>query len=45
MHFKIADIKKDSKIWLQAFKDSKEYLDNFDNDSLYLKIIDDLQSN
>lgn len=45
MHFKIADIKRDSKIWLQAFKDSKEYLDNFDNNSLYLKTIDDLQSN
>ena len=45
MHFKIADIKRDSKIWLQAFKDSKEYLDNFDNNSLYLKIIDGLQSN
>ena len=45
MHFKIADIKRDSKIWLQAFKDSKEYLDNFDNNSLYLKIMDGLQSN
>ncbi len=45
MHFKIADIKRDSKIWLQAFKDSKEYLDNFDNNSLYLKTIDSLQSN
>ena len=44
MHFKIADIKRDSKIWLQAFKDSKEYLDNFDNNSLYLKIMDGLQS-
>ena len=43
MHFKIADIKRDSKIWLQAFKDSKEYLDNFDNNSLYLKIIAGLQ--
>lgn len=45
MHFKIADIKGDSKIWLQAFNDSKEYLDNFDNNSLYLKIIDGLQNN
>lgn len=45
MHFKIADIKRDSKIWLQVFKDSKEYLDNFDNNSLYLKIMDGLQSN
>ena len=45
MHFKIADIKRDSKIWLQAFKDSKEYLNNFDNNSLYLKTIDGLHSN
>ena len=45
MHFKMANIKRDSKIWLQAFKDSKEYLDNFDNNSLYLGIINDLTSN
>ena len=45
MYFKMADIKRDSKIWLQAFKDSKEYLDNFDNNTLYLDIINSLQAN
>ncbi len=45
MYFKMANIKRDSKIWLQAFKDSKEYLDNFDNNTLYLDIINSLQTN
>lgn len=44
MHFKIANIKRDSKIWLQAFKDAKWYLENFDNNKLYLDIMTTLQS-
>mgnify|MGYP004504080459 FL=1 len=45
MHFKMANIRRDNKIWLQAFKDSKEYLENFDNNLLYKDIISSLQSN
>ena len=45
MHFKMADIRRDNKIWLQAFNDSKKYLENFDNDLLYKDIISSLQSN
>lgn len=41
--FKIGDIRTDSKIWLQAYKDAKEYLVNFDNNSYYRKIIETLQ--
>ena len=45
MHFKMADIRRDNKIWLQAFNDSKKYLENFDNNLLYKDIISSLQSN
>ena len=45
MHFKMADIRRDNKIWLQAFNDSKKYLENFDNNLLYKGIISSLQSN
>ena len=45
MHFKIANIKRDSKIWLQAFNDAKWYLENFDNNQLYLDIMTTLRTN
>ena len=44
MNFKIADIRSDYKILLQAKKDSKEYLLNkaFDNDPLKVKLIESI---
>ena len=44
MSFKIANIRSDYKILLQAKKDSKEYLLNkeTDNDPLKIKLIDSI---
>ena len=44
MTFKIASIKNDYKILLQAKKDSKEYLDNkdYDNDDLKQYLINSI---
>ena len=45
MQFKIADIRRDQKILLQCQKDAYEYLENFDNNSLYLDIINSMNYN
>lgn len=45
MVFKIGDIRRDSKILLQCKKDAMEYLEHFDNNKLYLDIIDGLEFN
>ena len=45
MTFRIANIKTDGKIWLQAYKDALEYVDNFDDNKLYLDIIKKLRGN
>ena len=44
MNFKIADIRSDYKILLQAKKDSKEYLLNkdFDDDPLKIRLIESI---
>ena len=43
MKFKLGDINHDKKILLQCKNDSYEYLKNFDNNPLYLRIIDDIK--
>lgn len=45
MTFKIGNIKKDGKIWLQAYKDSLEYVNHFDDNKLYLEVIKNLSGN
>ena len=45
MTFKIGNIKTDGKIWLQAYKDATEYVNNFDDDKLYLDVIKNLRGN
>ena len=45
MSFKIADIKRDYKLLMQAKKDSEEYLNNFDNNILYKDIMTSLDIN
>ncbi len=44
LNFKIADLKEDYKILLQAKKDSMEYLDNkeYQNDEIRLRLIDSI---
>ena len=42
MSFKLADIRKHSKILMQTKKDSEEYILNFDNNKLYKNIIKEL---
>ena len=43
MKFKLGDINRDKKILLQCKNDSYDYLENFDNNPLYLRIIDDIK--
>ena len=45
MTFKIGNIRTDGKIWLQAYKDATEYVNNFDDDKLYLDVIKNLRGN
>ena len=45
MHFKIGNIKEDFKILLKCKEDSLEYLNNFDNNKMYIDIIDTLSHN
>ena len=45
MAFKIGDIHRDSKILLQCQKDSFNYLNEFDNNPLYIKIMQSLDIN
>ena len=45
MTFKIANIKTDGKIWLQAYKDALAYVESFDDNGLYLDIIEKLRGN
>ena len=45
MAFKIGNIHEDSKILLQCQKDSQNYLNNFDNNILYTKIMQSLDIN
>ena len=46
MTFKIANLKNDYKILVQAKKDSKEYLDNkeYDNEPLKIRLLNTIKS-
>ena len=45
MIFKIADLKRDYQVLLQAKEDSEKYLNNFDNNVLYRDIMTSLDIN